>query len=145
MTDNGSALRRRMRAIGRTPRRSCRRWIQTHCEKRDQTYRRQTDGQIQTCVSRTWVRLTSLGRIVMIAWGWRFMCQMFHTPPRPRARDPPFIAVTMTPRAARNDGALCRAINDRTNVPPTLTHSRRDRAIVDESTRNTKIFVDVPA
>ena len=85
----------------------------------------QTHGQNrrrQTCVSRTYTRLTALGRTAIIALGWCCMFQMFHSPPRTRARDPPFIAATLTRTIARKDRALCKAFSKRASAAPTLMH-----------------------
>jgi hypothetical protein len=74
MTGNGSALRRGMRAMGMVELRV------------NSTFD-------QTCVSRTGARLTAGhlkrdGRGALMLFRC-FMFQMFHSPPRPRARDPP--------------------------------------------------------
>jgi hypothetical protein len=84
MTGYGPALRRRMRAMGMVELRVDHvvDGIQTHCETRHQACRRQTNGQTQTCVSRTFgVAHQNLARLVHVS------CFMFHerVPSRRRA------------------------------------------------------------
>jgi hypothetical protein len=70
MTGYGPALRRRMRAMGMVELRVDHvvDGIQTHCETRHQACRRQTNGQTQTCVSRTFgVAHQNLARLVHVS------------------------------------------------------------------------------